>query len=482
MAPLMLRPFVVGVLFCAATTVVFVSTRGGSLRDVDETGSDVTRSTVAENRSVTENRTEAPKRTCPPVDDPTDDDGDRKICRPLLEASQRNSPSLSPSMTTDDLVRLASVDCDCFRSRRGYFAAADTTPQERAFPIAFSLLAYENFEQTERLLRLIYRPHNAYCIHVDRKSSPAMHAGMEAMASCLPNVVIARPAVNVTWGEISVVQAELLCIGYLLAHPGVKWKYFVNLVSRELPLRTNEELVKILNAYDGANDIDGTRKVQFYPEWFQYEWKNYKKTSNRKFPPPHDYVITKGSAHMAATRAFVHHALTDRKAQDLLQWMSNIKIPDEHFFQTLNHNPQHSAPGAFPGDPDSKICNTRAKHWIFNFNKGEKCAGRWIREVCNVAFGDLPWIIASPQMFVNKIRLEDSPTAFRCLELWYRDRVVAGRHLANKSTSSSSLADLGHRFNLSYYSQQPLVQQRGVISTPISTPLFTKPAFVTSLR
>jgi len=31
------------------------------------------------------------------------------------------------------------------------------------------------------------------------------------------------------------------------------------------------------------------------------------------------------------------------------------------------------------GDPDSKMSNTRAKHWIFN--KDEPCAGRWIREV-----------------------------------------------------------------------------------------------------
>jgi len=43
------------------------------------------------------------------------------------------------------------------------------------------------------------------------------------------------------------------------------------------------------------------------------------------------------------------YALTDRKARDLLDWMSDIKIPDEHFFQTLNHNPQIPAPGAFNG-------------------------------------------------------------------------------------------------------------------------------------
>ena len=98
-----------------------------------------------------------------------------------------------------------------------------------------------------------------------------------------------------------------------------------------------------------------------------------------------------------------------------------------------------------------------------------------------MALGDLPWIIASPEMFLNKIRLEDSSTAFRCLELWYRDRVRA-RHLANNFTpsSSSSLADLGYRLNLTYFSQQSFVQQRrrlvsaGLASRSVTrTPIFT---------
>jgi len=87
----------------------------------------------------------------------------------------------------------------------------------------------------------------------------------------------------------------------------------------------------------------------FFPNWFEYRWKNYQQTNERKSPPPHGYVIAKGSAHIAATLEFVQHALTDRKALDLLDWMSDIKIPDEHFFQTLNHNPLIPAPGAFSG-------------------------------------------------------------------------------------------------------------------------------------
>ena len=36
------------------------------------------------------------------------------------------------------------------------------------------------------------------------------------------------------------------------------WHYYMNLMGREFPLRTNQELVKILKAYNGSNDVDGS--------------------------------------------------------------------------------------------------------------------------------------------------------------------------------------------------------------------------------
>ncbi len=53
--------------------------------------------------------------------------------------------------------------CSYFRSIRGYNNYTITRLEEE-FPIAFSILTYENVEQFERLLRIIYRPQNAYCI------------------------------------------------------------------------------------------------------------------------------------------------------------------------------------------------------------------------------------------------------------------------------------------------------------------------------
>jgi len=98
------------------------------------------------------------------------------------------------------------------------------------------------------------------------------------------------------------------------------------------------------------------------------------------------------------------------------------------------------------GNPDSKRTFTRAKRW--SYYPRHKCYGEWVRWICNVGLGDLPWIVSSPHMFVNKIRLEQDATAFRCLELWYRDRVQRQRHLANVNDT----------FDVSIYASQPFVR------------------------
>jgi hypothetical protein len=121
---------------------------------------------------------------------------------------------------------------------------------------------YEQFEQTERLLRLIHRPHNFYCLHIDGKAPLVTHQAARAVASCLPNVVVAHPPVSVAWGTISILQAEMLCIKELLQLSS-KWKYYINLVGRDFPLRTNLELVRIVKAYKGANEIEGSARYVY---------------------------------------------------------------------------------------------------------------------------------------------------------------------------------------------------------------------------
>ena len=149
-------------------------------------------------------------------------------------------------------------NCSDFVAKRAYITDP-LTQVEKEFPIAFSILMYTAPEQTERLLRAIYRPQNIYCIHVDKKSEQNIYDTMVSIASCFDNVFVLERRFDVRWGTMTVLEPDLHCMSELY-NASKTWKYFINLTGQEFPLRTNYELVQILKAYNGSNDIDGTRK------------------------------------------------------------------------------------------------------------------------------------------------------------------------------------------------------------------------------
>lgn len=113
---------------------------------------------------------------------------------------------------------------------------------------------YKDVELFERLLRSIYRPQNYYCIHVDHSSPPSVHAVVRAIVNCFPNVFMPLLLVDVVSYEMSVLEADLICMEELL-NKYKNWKYYINLTGQEFPLRTNLEIVRILQFFNGANNI-----------------------------------------------------------------------------------------------------------------------------------------------------------------------------------------------------------------------------------
>ena len=143
--------------------------------------------------------------------------------------------------------------CSNFLALRHY-PSVPSSQEEALYPIAFSIVFYTDMDRVERLLRAIYQPQNVYCLHVDEKAPPSVHNAASALSACLANVLVASRAVSVLWGTYGVLEADLVCMSDLLKHT-TKWRYFINLTGQEFPLKTNAELVRILSAYGGANDI-----------------------------------------------------------------------------------------------------------------------------------------------------------------------------------------------------------------------------------
>ncbi|XP_059144077.1 beta-1,3-galactosyl-O-glycosyl-glycoprotein beta-1,6-N-acetylglucosaminyltransferase-like [Physella acuta] len=289
-------------------------------------------------------------------------------------------------------------NCEVFKSSRGYITCS-MTQEEEEFPIAFSILVFKDIEMVERLLRAIYRPQNYYCIHVDAKANKEFFLAVSAVAQCFTNVFLTAERVDVRWGKFSVLEPELMCMKQLWRY--TKWKYFINLTGQEFPLKTNAQMVKILTAFNGANDVEGTIK------WaHKYRWPT---------KPPRGLRPVKGSVHVVVNRYFVDYILHNGTAKDLLRWVKGTGVPDETFFATLNHNPQLRIRGTYKGHPDSghviKPYLARFKNW-----GGIPCAGRSVRDICILSTGDLPLLFNTKQLFANKFYLWKDFISVGCLE------------------------------------------------------------------
>jgi hypothetical protein len=232
--------------------------------------------------------------------------------------------------------------CPSFRKIRGY----DDHPvseEEINFPIAYSILTYFNTEQFERLLRVIYRSHNIYCIHIDLKSSKEFYDSINSIANCFDNVFIASKLENVVYSGFSRLKADLNCMSDLLdskyqklkpTKKIVNWKYLFNLASTEFPLKTNYEIVKILKLFNGANDIEVIKDIN--PLIYKYKWilKNDSlfKTNIKKEDPPHGFILAKGLTYGVFSYEFIDYAINNKYSIDLLKFLEDTYSPDELYF------------------------------------------------------------------------------------------------------------------------------------------------------
>ena len=132
-----------------------------------------------------------------------------------------------------------------------------TTKDEVAFPLAFALTVHDNPLQVFCLMKVIYRPQNIYCIHYDRRSSQDLKLLFNNLAMCFNNIIIPSNITEVHWSHHSLMEAQMHCFRDLLRnHHEYPWRYvLVTLCGKELPLRTNQEIVQLLKPLKGTSAI-----------------------------------------------------------------------------------------------------------------------------------------------------------------------------------------------------------------------------------
>ena len=309
-----------------------------------------------------------------------------------------------------------------------HFPHHSTTETELEFPIAYAILVYKGGPLLQQLLKAIYMPHNLYCLHIDMKASDTFKHAVKSVTRCLDNVFITENSVDVIWGHISIIQAQLNCMADLLESP-VKWEYFINLVGQDFPLYDNNGIVNALKTLQGENNIESfpmpennkfrTEFVHHFEKTssdkFSHEYQRMR-TSIRKEPPPHGLTIFKGSNHVALTRKFAEFILFDQKAKDFYNWLKDTYIPDELFYATLQQIP--GVPGGYHGN---QTWIMRSMMWY-----DQVCYGYIVRQICWLDIADLRWALSkqeSKRLFVQKIPFDYNENMLQCLRI-----AAKGRH------------------------------------------------------
>uniref|UniRef100_A0A8W8NTK0 Uncharacterized protein n=1 Tax=Magallana gigas TaxID=29159 RepID=A0A8W8NTK0_MAGGI len=222
-------------------------------------------------------------------------------------------------------------------------------------------------------------------------------------------------------------KADLNCMTDLLNYSDVKWKYLINLPAQEYPLKTNSEIVKVLQILNGTNSIESYydkashyRTNQTYKE--NYKTSKLEPTGKIKAPAPHNVTVAKGSAYSTFSRSFVEFALRNPKARDILKWTEDTLSPDETFWATLVFNKELGAPGIqylASGVPNRKSWITVGVMWQSKGPAREVCHGMYVRNICVFGLGDLNKIVQEKTLFINKFYHYYQPFALMCMEEWY---------------------------------------------------------------
>jgi len=302
------------------------------------------------------------------------------------------------------------------------------SPEEENFPLAYILVVHNNVRQVLRLLKVIYRPHNLYCIHPDAKE-PNLVEQFLTISRCLVNIFVASKLDKVYYNHHSIMDAQLNCMQDLMRLDPSWWRYTINLCGKELPLKTNREIVHILSKLNGSSAVDSHE----VPQADRHRFANkvvlsggvLRHTKEKIGPVPYGIKIFKANNYIAAARPFVSFLLTHKISIALRKYLQDVTVPEEHFYATIYKLPD--VPGGPPKDPSVKI-DVATCVWMTSpyarHHRQELCKGKIVHHLCILSSGDLPTVyrkgVNSPKpiLFFNKYFNSLDHVVMDCMEQW----------------------------------------------------------------
>ena len=343
-------------------------------------------------------------------------------CRLLFEGNEKEISKVKSNMRltlirdSDKVLLRETKNCTWVKEYfdNGFYL----TEVEQRNPIGFSFLVHNGAEQVIRLLKLLYRPHNQYIIAPDLKSRHTYISIYRNIAACMDNIHIVSKLKKVKWGHRSIMETQMQMYMDLMEMHKIqedhrKWKYIINLCGKELPLKSNYEIVSRLVKLNRTSMIQ-TRKVP--PD----EGGTMVRLNGQTVP--FSLSLYKSMTYMALSFEFINFLFTNSTAVHLFNFFKTCDVPEEHFYATVYRIP--NVPGGcnpeilkhFSFDVDNYFWRTRS----YVKEHGRQCSGSIVHHICVVNVGDLNRTLEAGKgkgaLFHNKYFMEYDHVVMDCME------------------------------------------------------------------
>lgn len=328
---------------------------------------------------------------------------------------------------TEQLFLQRMKNCSMVRQEFSKHNFYNSVEEER-FPISYVLVFHNYTQQILRLLKVLWRPQNIFCLHPDIKQGEKFVNFFRDFASCLDNVFIASKLERVIYAHHTIMDAQLNCMQDLLSYEERRWKYVLTLCGTELPLKTNRQIVASLKQLKGGtgiatHDLDEEDMKRFNKKVEVGPYERVHFTTTPLGPLPEGIPLRKSWDFFALTRPFIHYILTDKKAIDFRNYLKDVFIPEEHFFASLFWV-KEAPDGQYSRDQTGIIPLVSDMVWVNQNNRrsGPPCSGKIVHSICILSSGDLNTVYVkgvlshTPRFFYNKYFMHHDHVVMDCME------------------------------------------------------------------
>lgn len=231
---------------------------------------------------------------------------------------------------------------------------------------AFCIMAHDDTECLQVLLRLLDDENNTLFLHIDRKSDKINEELLKTNLSRLI-IIPANARINVNWGGLSQVKAELLLFKKALNDGDFSYLHLIS--GSDLPLQSNKAIHGFFKDLpEGTNIVTFSHgkaieenvdfKTRYYHPFVEYQ--KFRKDGNlyhflqdmgakslRKIMVEiqkrtgyrrnyRDMKIKKGSNWVSITQDFARYLVENEKK--ILKMFRGVICPDEIFLHTMLYN------------------------------------------------------------------------------------------------------------------------------------------------